>query len=84
MSHSGQATGRHFHHYASRLFHLKNSRYIFFAVILENFCDLSAFSVLIITTLYRNGSQFILKPVPRPNGKIIFAPFALFDVMFLY
>ena len=30
----------------------------------------------------RSGSQFILKPAPRPEGKIIFAPLAPFDVLF--
>jgi len=29
-----------------------------------------------------SGSQFILKPAPRPEGKIIFAPLVPFDVLF--
>ena len=32
--------------------------------------------------LQSSGSHFILKPPPRPDGKIIFAPLDSFDVMF--
>jgi len=32
--------------------------------------------------IYSSGSQFILKPVPCPEGKIIFAPLAPFNALF--
>jgi len=32
--------------------------------------------------VYGSSSQFILKPAPCPEGKIIFAPFVPFDVLF--
>ena len=31
---------------------------------------------------YSSGSEFILKPAPRPDGKIIFTTLELFEVMF--
>ena len=39
-------------------------------------------SCVVLLSLYSSGSQFILKPAPRPEGKIIFAPLALFDALF--
>ena len=38
----------------------------------------------ILQNLYINGSQFILKPTARPEGKIIFAPLAPFDVLYKF
>jgi len=36
----------------------------------------------ILSLLHGSGSQFIAKPAPSPEGKIICAPLAPFDVFF--
>jgi len=33
-------------------------------------------------TILISGSQFVLKPAPRLEGKVIFSPLARFDVLF--
>ena len=45
-------------------------------------CNIIAIPLVFIAIFYNSGSQFILKPAPRPDEKIIFAPLASFDIMF--
>ena len=43
---------------------------------------LQAIQNIVFESSMASGSQFILKPAPRQEGKIIFAPLAPFDVLF--